>query len=150
MGLLNKFQNPLDAKLTQDFKDLQVSLVDAFEGRVNVRHAEIFHFGHDGLTSVDLKLDLVNLTIKVSIQGKAGIDYNEGEKIGLNPSQEVLQGFVSRYSKLRYSWTLGLGQYNYMNYSTTISALTNDFLHDLVKIMELAGYVPKRKGSSVF
>lgn len=152
MSLLKQFQNDDRAAITQKFRDLCNSVAGAFEGR-NDRYndAERFEYVLNGLVSVYIRLNAKEGTIETSISADLGLSYGEsdtveirdkdGRKTGVDAKK--LKALVAKKVKLASKWEIGLQQYSRISMKQTVTDLDNDFLSDLVKIMEKSGYIPR-------
>jgi hypothetical protein len=153
-NLLAKFQSDDRAKLTQVYTDLTNSIRESFKGSLGAYYD--FKYELDGMTSVKVQLHIDSGYISVYLTGSIGADHYDtkdftvSDKYGMKsiPSDKLqaIRDFAYSKVKLRHDWNVTLGEYSHFRFNTTIDALSDNFLSDLVTLMERFGYVPKVSG----
>lgn len=160
-NLLTKFQDDKRNALTQTYADLCASIQSSFEGyRGRYDNAERFKLKHDGLTEIDVDLDLQGGWIRVCIQGCVGLSYDDASQIETHENdrygisrrtgvdKKALKKVVNSKIKLKCQWDLGLEQYSRVTLKKDVRELDDAFLQDIVKLLERLGFVPRRQALS--
>jgi hypothetical protein len=143
MNILSKFQNTDLVRLTSTFTQLRDSISSAFEGYQGDigRCGEYFDFKRNGLQSIYLCLQIDKGTIGIEVIGiKLKLPHGAIKKAQEN---DGLVELVDSKVKTKTKWKYRIDEYERIRFTQEISNLSDDFLSDLVMLLEKASFVPR-------
>lgn len=163
---LREYMSDNRVKITETFNTLAQSIADAFQSRRDRWDADRVNFVLNGLTNLYLKLDSSAGKIKITLNGINNlVPYAEERKIdekypvyGVQKEIELKNRDLRTQEKktialsrvnLRSQWTIEEQKYTQFAFEIEVgSEIPGPVLADLVKLMELAGYIPAVKTSA--